>query len=59
MKKIILHPRNDTVTICIPEQWVGIPIICKLTPIYNHETHANEYPFEIEKESVYSNKNYR
>jgi len=30
MKKLILHPKTDTVTICLPKEWVGIPIECKL-----------------------------
>ena len=55
MKKIILLPQNDTVTICLPEQWVGIPIICKLTPVHDCMIHTNEYPFKIEKNVVDNN----
>jgi len=57
MKKIILLPQKDTVTICLPEQWVGIPVICKLTPLDNHKIRTDEYPFEIGKNMIdYSNK---
>ncbi|HPS70797.1 MAG TPA: hypothetical protein PLM70_00930 [Bacteroidales bacterium] len=30
MKKLILLPKTDTVTICLPPEWVGHPIICIL-----------------------------
>lgn len=30
MKKLILLPKTDTVTICLPSDWVGRPIICIL-----------------------------
>ena len=30
MKKLILNPKQDTVTICLPENWVGKPVICFL-----------------------------
>jgi hypothetical protein len=32
MKKIILLPKTDTVIICLPKEWVGIPVVCKLFP---------------------------
>ena len=52
MKKIILLPQKDTVTLCLPKEWVGIPVICKLTPLDSHKMHTDEYPFEIEKNRV-------
>lgn len=30
MKKLVLVPKTDTVTICLPPEWVGHPIICIL-----------------------------
>jgi len=33
MKKIILLPKTDTVMICLPKEWVGIPVVCKLFPV--------------------------
>lgn len=30
MKKLILNPIKDTVTLCLPEDWVGRTIICLL-----------------------------
>ena len=30
MKKLILNPVKDTVTLCLPEEWVGRTVICLL-----------------------------
>ena len=30
MKKLILNPAKDTVTLCLPEDWVGKKVICLL-----------------------------
>ena len=30
MKKLILNPTKDTVTLCLPEDWVGKTLICLL-----------------------------
>ncbi len=30
MKKLILRPTKDSITICLPEDWVGKPISCIL-----------------------------
>lgn len=41
MKKLILLPKTDTVTICLPPEWVGHPISCilraKETLVYDQE----------------------
>lgn len=29
-KKLILNPTKDTITICIPTEWVGKPLTCIL-----------------------------
>ena len=31
MKKLTLTPSRDTITICLPEDWVGKPISCILS----------------------------
>lgn len=28
LKKLILRPRKDTITICLPPDWVGKPLTC-------------------------------
>ena len=30
MKKLIITPKKDSVTICLPPEWVGKPLICVL-----------------------------
>ncbi len=30
MKKIILTPKKDSMTICLPPDWVGKPLVCIL-----------------------------
>ena len=30
LKKLILNPQRDTITICIPAEWVGQPLTCIL-----------------------------
>ncbi|MDY6326742.1 MAG: hypothetical protein SPL42_07695 [Bacteroidales bacterium] len=44
MKKLILTPRNDTVTICLPEDWVGKPLEC----ILRHPDEKTAYPEDLE-----------
>lgn len=31
MKKLKLLPKTDTITICLPEDWVGRPVTCVLS----------------------------
>ena len=49
MKKIILLPKTDTVILCLPEQWVGVPIACKLYPMPYSLINNDEMVIEIEK----------
>ena len=49
MKKIVLLPKTDTVTLCLPEEWVGVPVICKLEPIKNSFMNNNEMIIETER----------
>ena len=30
MKKMIFTPKRDSITICLPPEWVGKPLICIL-----------------------------
>lgn len=62
MKKLILTPQKDTFTICLPQEWVGKPLVC----ILSHPSEKNTYPMESEyiselrEESIgYSVKRYR
>ena len=44
MKKLILTPQKDTVTLCLPQEWVGKPLVCVL----RHPEEKNAYPTESE-----------
>ena len=59
MKTIILLPKTDTILICLPEQWVGHPVICKLTPMSNCFINSDEIETEIEKIVAFRNKKRR
>lgn len=37
MKKLIITPQKDTITICLPPEWVGQPIVCILEKPYDNE----------------------
>jgi hypothetical protein len=56
MKKIILLPKTDTVILCLPEQWAGTPIICKLIPMTDRNINFDEMEFEVEKMIEFRNK---
>ena len=56
MKKIILHPKTDTVIICLPQKWVGVPIVCKLSPVYHFDKSNDESQSKIEKEQAFQRK---
>lgn len=55
MKKIILLPKTDTVILCLPAEWVGVPIICKLEPIKTPFMNSDEIEMEVEKRIVFCN----
>lgn len=44
MKKLILTPQKDTLTLCLPQEWVGKPLMC----ILRHPDEKAAYPFESE-----------
>ncbi len=35
LKKLILNPQRDTITICLPPEWVGKPLTCILKSSYD------------------------
>lgn len=38
MKKMIITPKKDSITICLPPDWVGKPLVCMLeTPYEQNE----------------------
>ena len=56
MKKIILFPKTDTVILCLPEEWVDKPVICKLTPLYESYIKTNELTMGTERIYCFSKK---
>ena len=56
MKTIVLLPKTDTVTLCLPEQWVGTPVICKLSPMSDRFMNDDEIEMEMEKAIFFRNK---
>ena len=56
MKTIVLLPKTDTVILCLPEQWVGTPVVCKLTPMHNRFMNNDEIEMEMEKTRSFRNK---
>jgi len=59
MKKIILLPKTDTVILCLPEEWVGIPLICKLEPIKASFMNSDDVEMAVEKMIAFRNRNRR
>ena len=59
MKKIILLPRTDTVILCLPEKWVGVPIVCRLTPISDQFINHEDVEREAERVIIFRNKQRR
>ncbi len=51
MKKLILLPKTDTVTICLPIDWVGRPIICILKtqdyPVHSEDVQEQESAYRV------------
>ena len=54
MKKLILTPQKDTVTICLPQEWVGKPLVCVLRHPEENGTYPPESEFvsEVREESI-------
>jgi len=51
MQRLVLLPKTDTITICLPPEWVGHPIICLLkatdTVIYGEEIQENAINYTV------------
>lgn len=47
MKKLILNPKSDSVTLCLPPEWVGKSIICILK-----ESQKEEMVTEVSEGSI-------
>ena len=62
MKKLILTPQKDTMTICLPHDWVGKPLVCILSHPYEKGAYPmdSEYVSEIREEAIgYQDFRYR
>ena len=59
MKKIVLFPKTDTVILCLPEQWVGTPILCEFTPTDGQFMNNDEIEMETIKIMAFRNKKRR
>jgi hypothetical protein len=44
MKKLILTPQKDTLTLCLPHDWVGKPLMC----ILHHPNEKGAFPVDSE-----------
>lgn len=44
MKKLFITPQKDTVTLCLPSEWVGKPLVCVL----HHPDEKATYPIDSE-----------
>ena len=54
MKKLILTPQKDTVTLCLPQEWVGKPLVCVLRHLDEKGAYPNDSEFvsEVREESI-------
>ena len=59
MKKIILLPKTDTIILCLPEEWVGRPIICQLTLVFEQSINFDNPGIETERVILFLNKKKR
>lgn len=51
MKRLTLVPKTDTITICLPPEWVGKVINCTLQNTYEEASLA--YPLAAERKPPY------
>jgi len=51
MKKLILNPKKDTITLCLPPEWVGRPIVCILEIPY--ETTGEEVVSQVSEAAIF------
>lgn len=52
MKKLTLVPKTDTITICLPPDWVGHVVTCTLSS--SAEESTTNYSMAAEKEIPYA-----
>ena len=57
MKKLIITPQKDTFTICLPQEWVGKPLMCVLHQPEEKTAYqeAPEFVSEVREESFLYN----
>ena len=56
MKKIVLLPKTDTITLCLPEAWIGAHVICKLIPMFEQKSNPDALELEVEKWVTHRNR---
>jgi hypothetical protein len=47
MKKLLITPTTDTITLCLPREWVGKSIVCTL-----REEQLDPFVVEVSKSNV-------
>ena len=57
MKKLIFTPQKDTVTLCLPQEWVGRPLLCILEQPEEKDAFPNdsEYVSELREDRLLYN----
>jgi len=53
MKKIVLLPVTDTVILCLPTEWIGVPVICKLEPVKTSFMTNEDIEMELERSTSF------
>ena len=56
MKKIVLQPKTDTITLCLPKEWIGIPVMCTFAPLSEEMLNNNEQDMKIDAKVFDNNK---
>lgn len=54
MKKMILTPKKDTITFCLPDDWVGKPMVCILKSPYECDEDEDVVSYVSEDAMCYS-----
>ena len=47
MKKLLITPTTDTITLCLPKEWIGKSIICTL-----REEHLNSLVVAVAEPNI-------
>ncbi|MDR0206115.1 MAG: hypothetical protein LBI45_02505 [Bacteroidales bacterium] len=56
MKKIVLLPKTDTVILCLPKEWIGIPVMCTFAPLSEELLSNYEQDMKIEAKEFVNNE---